>query len=695
MLNEGYDLCRSLEKCGIALVRRHPNVGNPGKQDGLVLGIDPKGRVSGIEARNGESMAGLWTTSEGNHNRFPIIKIQRPIWKVASNSPVRTDIDQLKNDELKKRRLLLHQSFEPNVTSVEIGWWKRLHARAAELLPHFETSLQEYRSLPDLTRRFLATGEISVFLQGLIKQLKVHHDEIPYSLLENILIGNKWDKKNLEYRAEVPIALDLSDWGNYQVRVASPKLEQFVSECFFEWDAAKTNAESGISALSGKRTVLESGTFPKLTLPVVGSTYLFAVNDQTPCQTRHSKTGAQIFPTGRAEAIAIQDAMIWIKDPDRRDKTWCLVPGHLEDKPNLLIAYVAEKPDLELNKARFLGGVSSSDMSESEFEATAASIIRAYKAEHVLKASDTIRYFVLRQADPGRRQIVTADSLTVSDVVRAAEIWQDAAKNVPQFALSIPGKKGEKARMISPRCPFPADLVRITQRQWIRKGEDYRAKVSGIALGDVYDAFFERPGRSTMMVPVLLETTLRRTEALLIGLGGYMHGNSVSKQARKMFDGSDLRFSALMTVSALSIFLYKLGVKKEDYMKGTFFLTGRFLSLVDTLHFEYCKNVRKGSVPPQLLGNAYLHLALSNPTAAFAILSQRLGVYQAWTRKEQDEKVKLARWAVGEMGKVASTLAEQGLPQTADDEGKAQILLGYLARPEGKDESGSSDSNVR
>lgn len=687
MLNEGYDLLRSLERCGVTYMSRHPDVGNPGKQEGLVVGIDPKGRVAGIEARDGESMARLWTTSEGNHNRFPVIQIQRPIWKVDPSSSLRIDLDRLKGDEFKKRQLLLRQSFELNVTSVEMSWWKRLHARATELLPLFETRSKEYLSLSELTRRFLITGEISAFLQGLMEQLRVHRDGIPYSLLENILIGNRWDKKSLEYRAEVPIALDLSDWGNYQARVASPKLERFASECLFKWEAEKIHAEFGISALSGKRIPLESGTFPRVTLPVVGNTYLFAVNDQTPCQTRHSKTGARIFPTGRAEAIAIQDALFWIKDPDRRDKTWCPVPGHLEDKPNLLIAYLAEKPNFELNKARFLGGVSSSEMSESDFAETAASIIDAYKAKHVLKASDTIRYFVIRQADSGRRQIVTADCLTVSAVVRAAEIWQEAAKNVPRFAVSFPGKKGETDRIVTPRCPFPADLVRITQRQWIRNGEDYRARVSGVGLGDVYDVFFERSGRTANMVPVLLGTTLRRSEPLLIGFGGYLNGNGVSKQARKTFDGIDMRFSAMMTVSALSIYLYKLGVKKEHYMKGMFFLTGRFLSLVDTLHFEYCKNVRKGSVPPQLLGNSCLHLALSNPNAAFSLLSQRLGIYQAWTRKEQDEKVKLARWAVGEMGRVAAALAEQGLPQVTNDADKAEILLGYLARSESRDES--------
>ena len=49
MLNEGYALFKSLERCGISLVKRHPNVKEPGRKDGLIVGLDKKGRVARIE----------------------------------------------------------------------------------------------------------------------------------------------------------------------------------------------------------------------------------------------------------------------------------------------------------------------------------------------------------------------------------------------------------------------------------------------------------------------------------------------------------------------------------------------------------------------------------------------------------------------------------------------------------------------
>jgi hypothetical protein len=104
------------------------------------------------------------------------------------------------------------------------------------------------------------------------------------------------------------------------------------------------------------------------------------------------------------------------------------------------------------------------------------------------------------------------------------------------------------------------------------------------------------------------------------------------------------------------------------------------------LHYEYCDKVRGGNIPPQLLGNAHLQAALDNPVLAFDMLSRRIGIYQAWTKKGHDnqDELKLARWAVGQLGKVSDLLAEKTLPDRTTSAERAQILLGYLARADKK-----------
>ena len=118
-------------------------------------------------------------------------------------------------------------------------------------------------------------------------------------------------------------------------------------------------------------------------------------------------------------------------------------------------------------------------------------------------------------------------------------------------------------------------------------------------------------------------------------------------------------------------------------MKGPQFLVGRLLSVADQLHLQYCLGVRKGQVPPQLVGNALMATALEQPIKAVAILSQRILPYQAWARTVQGgDEVRLAKYFLGELGRVSAGLKDVELPPICGDTEKAEMLLGYLARSE-------------
>lgn len=707
MLNEGYLLHKSLERCGIKIIKRHPDIKEPGKKDGLIVGLDEKSRVEMIEFRNSEDISKLWTIRDGNHNSFPVLKLQKPIWNVNKEDALRKNLGSLKKNENEKRELIFEENRELNITETEINWWNRLQEKVTKILPFFKTEETKYQALPKLMNRFLGS-KVEYFINDLLTKLKQIRNDIPYSLLENILIGNKWDNKKQEYVSGIPIILDVSDWEKFSIRVASPKFEDFVSQCLFkmqEDSSTKSIFHKGISALSGEDTILECDKFPNPKLPEISNTYLFSVNDQTPCQTRYKKTSTDIIPIGRKEANAIQDSLNWITDNSREGKTWYAIPG-LMDKKDLLIVYIDNKPDINVNKAHLLGGVSKNDFSESNYEATAKVVIDALKGKEIVKANDLIRIFALRKADPGRTQLSLQRVYTISELVKADEIWQEAAKNYPPFSLPFfrkeiergTAKKQIKSELISqflnisesntiflsPWCPFPADIVQITQKQWIRLGQD-TSSVSGISLGDVYDLFFDLLNKQIHLTENALQITIQRVQPLLIGLGNADHKNEIGDF------NTEAKFIVLKAISILSIYLYKLGNRKENYMKDTFFNIGRFLSLIDTLHYEYCKNVRNGSIPPQLLGNAHLQIALDNPVAAFDILSRRINVYQAWTRKEKGEQAKLGRWAVSELGKVSNLLAEKNLPTNTTSVERAQILLGYLAKTDKKTETDLSE----
>jgi hypothetical protein len=115
-------------------------------------------------------------------------------------------------------------------------------------------------------------------------------------------------------------------------------------------------------------------------------------------------------------------------------------------------------------------------------------------------------------------------------------------------------------------------------------------------------------------------------------------------------------------------------------MENSAFRLGRFLSLADLLHLQYCELKRDKSVPPQLLGNQHLAVAALNPVQAVSLLCDRLRIYKAWADTDQRPEAALAKWAVGRMGEVALGLTEQLSEDAMTDVQKAELLLGYLAR---------------
>jgi hypothetical protein len=119
-------------------------------------------------------------------------------------------------------------------------------------------------------------------------------------------------------------------------------------------------------------------------------------------------------------------------------------------------------------------------------------------------------------------------------------------------------------------------------------------------------------------------------------------------------------------------------------MKSPPYLIGRLLSLTDQLHYLYCLHVRDGNVPPQLMGNALMPTALEQPVKALALYSHRILHYQAWARtfRGKEEDSKRVYGTLKKLGEICAEHSFENLPENCTDADKAQMLLGYLARPE-------------
>ena len=155
-------------------------------------------------------------------------------------------------------------------------------------------------------------------------------------------------------------------------------------------------------------------------------------------------------------------------------------------------------------------------------------------------------------------------------------------------------------------------------------------------------------------------------------------------------------------------------------MNDPAYLVGRLLAEVDRLHSYYALCVSDKEQMRQLLGNSTMAVALEQPRRALELLGQRILPYQAWAysfsrgkyKDEQKNKdAKIVSEILWELGKISAELAKRTVPEEnvaslPNREGhesrppaknlldakdyawmevsaaaKAQMLLGYLARP--------------
>ena len=135
-------------------------------------------------------------------------------------------------------------------------------------------------------------------------------------------------------------------------------------------------------------------------------------------------------------------------------------------------------------------------------------------------------------------------------------------------------------------------------------------------------------------------------------------------------------------------------------MENTPYLIGRFLNLADGLHAIWCRNIKeKDKLPPQLLGSSLFASFNLNPVQAFASASLRIKPYLDWAKTNQTNDVALARWYLGEFGRISAAIAKSEIPSRLSDTDKAEMLLGYLASSsksiaEGSESTDSNNSST-
>ena len=665
MLNELAVLSRSLSARGIQAQAWHPWMQTFRKGEAIVAELDATGNLARVSLLSAEHVAGLRNIAPDFHNSFPGFNLNCPLLEVE-------------DAQLWNQPEALWECASAITTSCRLGYDAKDLRRLERLLGDFPLKEVAPRlagggpkleaTLAVLERLSIAKFQADSFVRALLAEViaAAQKGDIPREKALEILYGKPNKKKLKLDDCQITLILEVADKDRFSYLVADASVAIEVSDLLLRTDE-KLSASSFRCALSGRPDSPIGDKMPNPNLPILGPTYLMSMNKDIGCQMRYGQTSTDIYPVGKETVQGLNDAIRFMTEAARRDRTWTGVPNGFRDQGDLLITYLEEDPDGPVPVVGFFADPSS-DSELAVYEARTTDLHAALALRKGLTQDPLIRVIALSQIDKGRKQIVFSGCYAASAIHAGRDRWLAGARNIPEIRIPFPVGKGKRAEFRPTFAPSPPQVMYSFKRQWLRAGQSNQA-VPGVDLSRIYGLMLDPD--STKQAGRLLDRYLGLTEPLLVGIARMLAGGT------KLPDHA--RNEALIVLAVYGILLFRQDRKKEMYMQSRDYLLGQFLQLSDTLHKLYCKFQRKDSIPPQLIGNAAIPMAMQSPSRALRVLAQRMTIYLAWADQYRGENAGLVKWCRRELGRISTLLKDHDLIERVNATGKAELLLGYLA----------------
>ncbi len=707
MLNELYALNTSMKEAGIATQSWHKDYKTCPKNRTFFLLISSEGTVCDLEPIGDMvRIQKIMKYEVANGVSFPAFNLQ-PLLHAQSDEAkevikslkkdVKTKYEERNEQEIKSQIDKLWGSCAQVWSSSEAERIKKCLQSAGlddKLKNAIKNVPEAYEAIPELMKRSkkLTADDLQQSLKRILVQ-QILRSQDATEWIDSLLVSTAKSTK------KVSVVLELADRSSFPYPVNHERSYRWINAGLME-QAVPTNDELVISEVDAfGKPIGEADSkekFHSANLPVIGKVILRAMSSEIPCQKRYGRIDANSFPAGGGVRQAMKDALEWLCDKDHKWMTWANASGACgftkrdgKKVPvsGLFLVYPSslgkDPPELA---GLFVREDEAMDPDGAKFESAAARVTGALRIMVTEQPDIEVRVFVLAKADKARTKVLVTKKYDAHELISGATEWQKGCKNIPQIRLNI--GTTDRAQWVEPVVPFPAEAIKCLNVAWFQNGQKTDL-IHGLAIGEGVALLVGSGPMAEAIVNKAMHLAMANASPLLLALGHADHRRNLPIKL-------DSRFYAHVNLlpSLLGLLLFKLNYMKGEYMHSATFLVGRLLALADTLHMEYCRHVRKNETPPQLIGNSLMATAMDNPVRGLARLQERLTVYQAWANTVQGENVALAKWSLGQMGNISNQLAAVVLPNRADDADKAQMLLGYLARPEGKSTELTDDCTV-
>ena len=675
MLNELKDLSRSLITSRVQLTDWHPNFDKcPKAGITCFTYVTNEGDISITFPEPNFDVRIIRKWEKANGCSFPAFNMP-PLFKSTDDELIK-EIIALKKI-LQKGKPIESAKVNELLGSCIINWDKSalrkinlcLSKAVAEIEDQFEAIPPEYSAIDKLLERAkkIDTKEFHEKLKEQI--LQSFNDNMCPNIIDMLFQTGKTAK-------QIQLIFEINDWAAIGASYPAnhPVIQKWMNDRFLHFSTAKRKAGNIEKDAFNESAIGWEEKLPSVRMSILGDVILRSMSSESPCQNRYGMLDAFSFPIGANARQEMKASLEWLSDETRKGKTWIDLTKRVGNA-TILFAYPTQKPETEPELAGLMGGLEESvvDSDGATFSAIAARVTRTLRGVYTGAYDNEVRIFVLsKRPGDARTKIIISKRYKTEHAVLSAERWQSGCRNIPNIKI----RQFENNKPVWKECliPFPAEVPWCLNTIWQRQGT-YAARVHGFSINDALCLLLDESNEAIRLSLRAIDAIVRNSASLMLAIGQENTFSRVFKINKK-----DEK-QALLLPSILGLLLYKNGIEKGGFMNSPAYLVGRFLSLADDLHLKYCQDVRKGSIPPQLVGNALMPTALEMPEKALSMLSQRILPYQAWakTLSGDGKDVGLVKYFLEKIGDVSNLLNKVELSSTCTDTDKAQMLLGYLA----------------
>ena len=402
MLNEFYDIAKSLKAAGIRTVPLDKRIKGPSAGEKICIELAANSEIDGLRLITAETIKKSWTIANGNKNSFPFIRLQASLLQ-----------HDYGNDELKKLKKDIFKRGAAITEAIELleSDANRFDRRVIEI-----SDWDSYRKKIELRKSKLDSiaGEMQIVPLTHTRFLDLSNDfkSMTEQLVDALLAALKRPSEELAkivfslfYEGAVQVCFEASlDDGEFSI--ISPALKLPISECLSDGedtnskDQAEGKANCAVSNLPGQ---LNKGAFPKPKLPLLGPTSLYARKSDVHCRHRYGQRGVDSIGIGEETISQMHAGIVAICNEDNEGKTWTKIPSENPSNRDLLVVYVESGLDIPIAAAldedsQFQD--SQSELDEAAFVQKTRAVTAAIKGNQLANKKEArLRLLIIRKVD--------------------------------------------------------------------------------------------------------------------------------------------------------------------------------------------------------------------------------------------------------------------------------------------------------